>query len=97
MLTQVHRPRTPHIYFSSVIAGVAPLEAAKGCCFLLRRLQSPSGMFPIGVFLVEHFFSNAFARNGASAYNENVPFLLAALFFSLELFFTRIPIAYHAA
>jgi succinate dehydrogenase/fumarate reductase cytochrome b subunit len=62
---------------------------------LLRRLQSLSGIFPIGVFLVEHFFSNAFARNGANAYNENVPFLVGFPFF-LELFFIWIPIAYHA-
>ena len=82
MLRQVHRRRTRHIHFSPVIAGVAPLEARKGCSSL-RHLQSLRGIFPIGAFLVEHFFSNPFARNGANAYNENVPFLVGCpLFFS---------------
>jgi len=49
------------------MAEVAPLEAGKGSSFLLRRLHSLSGIFPIGAFLVEHFFSNAFAVNGANA------------------------------
>ena len=79
------------------MAGVAPLEVGKGSSFLLRRLHSLSGIFPIGAFLVEHFFSNAFAVNGANAYNENVRFLVGLPFvFFLELFFIWIPLAYHA-
>jgi len=79
------------------LAGVAPLRAGQGHSFLLRRLQSLTGIVPIGAFLVEHFFSNAFAVNGPNAYNENVRFLTGLPFvFFLELFFIWIPIAYHA-
>ena len=80
-----------------VKSGVAPLRAGQGHSFLLRRLHSLSGIFPIGAFLIEHFFSNAFATNGAAAYNENVRFLSALPFvFYLELFFIWLPIAYHS-
>jgi succinate dehydrogenase / fumarate reductase cytochrome b subunit len=81
----------------SQAAGVPALRAGEGRQFLLRRLHSLSGIFPIGAFLVEHFFSNAFAVNGAAAYNENVRFLTGLPFvFFLELFFIWIPLAYHA-
>ena len=52
-----------------VPAGVAALRAGQGNSFLWRRLHSLSGIFPIGFFLLEHFFSNAFATNGGAAYN----------------------------
>lgn len=95
MATQASSPAEVHSRRS--YAGVAPLRAGQGHSFLLRRLQSLSGIFPIGAFLVEHFFSNAFAVNGAQAYNENVRFLTGLPFvFFLELFFIWIPIAYHA-
>ena len=77
--------------------GVAALRAGQGREFLLRRLHSLSGIFPIGVFLVEHFFSNAFATNGPAAYNDNVRVLTGLPFvFFLELFFIWVPLAYHA-
>lgn len=44
--------------------------------FYLRRLHSLTGIFPIGVFLLEHFFGNAFATRGPEAYNRYVEFLL---------------------
>ncbi len=79
-----------------VRAGVAPLRAGQGYSFVLRRLHSLSGIVPIGAFLCEHFFSNAFAVNGPNAYNENVRFLTGLPFvFFLELFFIWIPIAFH--
>jgi succinate dehydrogenase / fumarate reductase, cytochrome b subunit len=82
---------------SKIAAGVAPLRAGQGRSFLLRRLHSLSGIFPIGAFLVEHFFSNAFSTNGVNAYNENVRFLSGLPFvFFLELFFIWVPIAYHS-
>jgi succinate dehydrogenase / fumarate reductase cytochrome b subunit len=81
----------------TINTGVAPLRAGEGRSFLLRRLHSLSGIFPIGAFLVEHFVSNAFATNGLNAYNEEVKFLTGLPFvFFLELFFIYIPIAYHA-
>ncbi len=77
--------------------GVPALRAGQGHSFLWRRLQSLSGIFPVGAFLVEHFISNAYATNGAHAYNEQVRFLTSLPFvIFLEIFFIYIPIAYHA-
>ncbi len=77
--------------------GVPALRAGEGHSFLWRRLHSLSGVFPIGAFLVEHFFSNAFATNGGAAYNENVRFLTGLPFVLwLEIFFIYIPLAFHA-
>ena len=95
MATQASSPA--EIRSGRSYAGVAPLRAGPGYSFLLRRVQSLSGIVPIGAFLVEHFFSNAFAVNGPNAYNENVRFLTGLPFvFFLELFFIWVPIAYHA-
>ena len=78
-------------------AGVAPIRAGQGNEFLLRRLHSLSGIFPIGAFIAEHFLSNSLAVNGANAYNENVKFLTSLPFvLGLEIVFIYIPILYHA-
>ncbi len=78
-------------------AGVPALRAGQGHSFLWRRLQSLTGIFPVGAFLLEHFISNAYATNGAHAYNEQVRFLTSLPFvIFLEIFFIYIPIAYHA-
>ncbi|MGE5112485.1 MAG: hypothetical protein ACM3JB_16590, partial [Acidobacteriaceae bacterium] len=95
ILRQVHRPRTPHIHFSPGIAGVAPLEGGNGC-FLLRRLQWLSEIFPIGAFPVEHFFFNAFAQNVEMRTTKTSISWLASFCFFLELFVIWIPIAFHA-
>jgi len=52
MIREVPPQRTLHIHSSPATAGVAPLEAGEGSLFLLRRLHSLSGIFPIGAFLV---------------------------------------------
>ena len=82
---------------SPISAGIPALQAGQGHSFFWRRLHSLSGIFPIGAFLVEHFFSNAFATNGGAAYNENVRFLTGLPFVLwLEIFFIYIPLAFHA-
>jgi succinate dehydrogenase / fumarate reductase cytochrome b subunit len=82
---------------SSPRPGVAPLRAGEGRSFLLRRLHSLSGVVPIGVFLVEHFVSNAFATRGPEAYTKQVEFLSGFPFVvGLELFGIWLPILYHA-
>lgn len=82
---------------SRIPSGVPALRAGQGHSFLWRRLQSLSGIFPVGAFLLEHFISNAYATNGAHAYNEQVRFLTSLPFvIFLEVFFIYIPIAYHA-
>ncbi len=78
-------------------AGVPPLRAYEGHSFLLRRLHSLSGIFPIGAFLLEHFISNAYATNGPHAYNEQVRFLTSLPFVVwLETVFIYIPLLYHS-
>jgi len=82
---------------SSVERGVQPIRAGQGHSFLLRRLHSLSGIVPVGVFLLEHFFSNAFATNGWQAYAEQVKFLTGLPFVLwLEIFGIYIPLAYHS-
>ncbi len=87
---------------SRIPAGVPALRAGQGRSFLWRRLQSLTGIFPVGAFLIEHFVSNAFATNGsttaahAAAYNKQVAFLTGMPFvLALEVCFIYIPILYH--
>jgi len=77
--------------------GVAPLRAGQGTSFLLRRLHSLSGIVPVGLFLIEHFVSNAFATRGPGAYTKQVELLSGFPFvFYLELFGIWLPILFHA-
>jgi succinate dehydrogenase / fumarate reductase cytochrome b subunit len=77
--------------------GVAPLRAGTGNSFLWRRLHSLTGIVPVGLFLLEHFISNAEALNGVAAYNAQVKFLTGLPFrLGLEIFGIFIPLAYHA-
>src|SRR3989338_2170167 len=65
--------------------------------FVLRRLHSLSGVFPIGFFLLEHMLSNALILFGAAAYNRQIHFLQSLPFVVfLEITFIAIPILYHA-
>ncbi len=82
---------------STLPKGVAPLRAGTGNSFLWRRLQSLTGIVPVGVFLLEHFISNAEALNGVTAYNSQVKFLTGLPFrLWLEIFGIFIPLAFHA-
>lgn len=78
-------------------AGVPPIRAAQGHSFFWRRLHSLSGVVPIGVFLLEHFFSNAFANNGWAAYADQVKFLTGLPFvLALEIMGIYLPLAFHS-
>jgi succinate dehydrogenase / fumarate reductase cytochrome b subunit len=64
--------------------------------FYLKRLHSLCGIFPIGVFLVEHFFGNAFATRGPEAYNRYVEFLLGMPYlWALEIGLVFGPLLFH--
>ncbi len=64
--------------------------------FFWRRLHSLTGIFPVGFFLIEHLFSNAFALRGAEAYNAQVKFLVSMpLVVGMEILFIYLPILYH--
>jgi len=82
---------------SKIKPGVAPLRAGVGTSFLLRRLHSLSGIIPIGLFLLEHFISNAEAFKGPDAYTRQVEFLNSLPFVVvLELFGIWLPILFHS-
>jgi succinate dehydrogenase / fumarate reductase cytochrome b subunit len=60
-------------------------------------LHSLSGIVPVGLFLIEHFISNAFATRGPGAYAKQVELLSGFPFvFYLELFGIWLPILYHS-
>jgi succinate dehydrogenase / fumarate reductase cytochrome b subunit len=82
---------------ATVARGVPAIRAGQGRSFLWRRLHSLSGIVPVGLFLVEHFISNAFATNGPWAYRDQVKFLSGLPFVPfLEFFGIYLPLAYHA-
>ena len=64
--------------------------------FLLRRLHSLTGIFPIGVFLLEHFYTNAKAQYGPEAFDrataeiQGIPYLWAA-----EVVLIALPLLFH--
>jgi succinate dehydrogenase / fumarate reductase, cytochrome b subunit len=68
--------------------------------FLLRRLHSLSGLVPIGAFLIEHFYTNFKAIDGANAFNTAVKDLRVLLPGPLleiaEVLFIFLPIIFHA-
>ena len=65
--------------------------------FNLRKLHSLTGIVPIGVFLLEHLFTNSFAIFGPEAFNEKVVFLTSLPYlYLIEIFFIFVPIAFHA-
>jgi len=77
--------------------GVPPLRAGQGQSFFWRRLHSLTGIVPVGLFLIEHFLSNAEVFNGAAAYNAQVKFLTGLPFrIGLEVVGIFIPLAFHA-
>lgn len=65
--------------------------------FLLSRLHSLAGIVPLGAFLIEHFYSNAVALLGASAYDQQVATIQGIPWlWVIEILFILIPILYHA-
>lgn len=64
--------------------------------FILRRLHTLAGVIPVGLFLLEHLFTNAMATTGAASYNsavdtiQHIPFL-----HFVEFFFIFLPLVYH--
>ncbi|WP_407269153.1 succinate dehydrogenase cytochrome b558 subunit [Radiobacillus sp. PE A8.2] len=65
--------------------------------FAYRRLHSFLGVFPIGIFLVQHLFINHYAVYGAESFNKAAHFIYNLPFRPLlELFVIYIPILFHA-
>lgn len=65
--------------------------------FLLGRLHSLAGILPLGLFLIEHFYSNAIAMMGKAAYDKQVDSLSSIPFLPvIEVMLIAIPLLYHA-
>jgi succinate dehydrogenase / fumarate reductase cytochrome b subunit len=62
----------------------------------LRRLHSLTGVVPVGVFLLEHFFTNSEAVRGPKAFDDAAAFLAALPYVTLiEAFGIWLPILFH--
>ena len=65
--------------------------------FVLRKLHQLSGIVPLGIFLLEHFYTNSKALDGAAHFNEavqglqSIPYILF-----IEVGGIFIPLIYHA-
>ncbi len=65
--------------------------------FVLRKLHQLSGIMPLGIFLLEHFYTNSKALAGAAHFNEavkdlqSIPYILF-----VEIGGIFIPLIYHA-
>jgi succinate dehydrogenase/fumarate reductase cytochrome b subunit (b558 family) len=74
-----------------------PLVSPRHRGFLLRRLHSLSGIFPVGIFLLEHLWTNAQALGGQEAFDRAVRSISGlALLPLLEIFGIFLPLAFHA-
>ena len=65
--------------------------------FILRKLHQLSGIVPLGIFLLEHFYTNSKALDGAAHFNDavkdlqSIPYILF-----VEIGGIFIPLIYHA-
>ena len=65
--------------------------------FVLRKLHQLSGIFPLGIFLLEHFYTNSKALSGAADFNnavrdlQSIPYIIF-----VEIGGIFIPLIYHA-
>jgi succinate dehydrogenase / fumarate reductase cytochrome b subunit len=65
--------------------------------FILRKLHQLSGIVPLGIFLLEHFYTNSKALSGAADFNnavkdlQSIPYILF-----VEIGGIFIPLIYHA-
>ena len=65
--------------------------------FILRKLHQLSGIVPLGLFLLEHFYTNSKALAGAASFNDSVKDLQAIPYILLvETTGIFIPLIYHA-
>jgi len=64
--------------------------------FLIRRLHSLTGVIPLGIFLVQHFYINSISLQGEERYTgmatglRGLPYLLA-----VEFFLILLPLYFH--
>ncbi len=72
------------------------METDRDFGFFNRRLHSLLGIMPVGLFLLEHFFTNSFAWHGATAYNEKIEFFQSLPYLlAIEIAFIFLPLLFH--
>ncbi|HEX8473327.1 MAG TPA: succinate dehydrogenase cytochrome b558 subunit [Pyrinomonadaceae bacterium] len=65
--------------------------------FILRKLHQLTGIVPLGLFILEHFYTNSKALTGAEDFNsavddlQSIPYVLF-----IEIFGIFLPLLYHA-
>lgn len=65
--------------------------------FVFRKLHQLSGIVPLGIFLLEHFYTNSKALDGAAHFNEAVENLQSIPYIIfIEIGGIFIPLIYHA-
>ncbi len=65
--------------------------------FFIRKLHSLFGVIPVGLFLLEHLYTNSFATQGAASYNSKIEFLQSLSYvLYIEVFLIILPILFHA-
>jgi succinate dehydrogenase / fumarate reductase, cytochrome b subunit len=65
--------------------------------YLLKKLHSLSGVVPVGVFLVEHLWTNAKALQGEGAFTQAVADIQALPYLPfIEIFGIFLPLAFHS-
>jgi len=84
---------------TSSLAGVVPTGTTGQITtsFWWKKLHSLSGIIPVGVFLLEHIWTNSYAVHGEQAFNkavENLRSLPYVVF--IEIGLIGIPILFHA-
>lgn len=76
--------------------GTLVVRAQSHAEFVLRRLHTLAGVIPVGLFLLEHLFTNATAISGAAAFNQAVGAIQSIPFLHfIEFFLIFVPLVYH--
>lgn len=82
---------------ASKVTPALPQQKSKSNKFLYARLHSLAGIIPLGLFLVEHIYTNALAIFGSEKYNEQIHLLQSIPFLMVvEIVFIAIPLLFHA-
>jgi len=72
------------------------METIKDNSFFYRRLHSLLGIIPLGLFILEHFFTNSFAMQGSTVFNDKIVFFATLPYLIvIEIVFIFIPLLIH--
>ncbi len=72
------------------------METVKDNSFFYRRLHSLLGIVPLGLFILEHFFTNSFAFQGAKVFNDKIEFFATLPYLlAIEIVFIFVPLLLH--